>query len=131
MNNDSVELSLEQIKVLRELGKPYSGLAFAPDSGDGREINWFESKSATVWNRLDACVALETTIPLEVGREEMAVYLEWFNQREKHIENLNSLYGRPLVNSSQPQTSRTPAEEAIYKFLKLAQAFHFRADIKD
>lgn len=116
-------LNTNQIRVLRDLGKGYGqGLSFSNvhvSSVAGAQCDWHYDNSA--WQRLNDAVNIGC-IDIEVSREELVTYLDWYSKRERDHEELRQTFGTYKA-LSQP-------EKDLLTYLRLVQAFNYPEDIK-
>lgn len=116
-------LNSNQIRVLRDFGKGYGqGLSFTNvriSSSAGALCDWQTNTDA--WERLDAAANMGC-LDIEVSREELAAYLDWFDRSEKDQIELRSQFGiyKP----------RTETQQNLFIYLRLAQAFNYPEDVK-
>ena len=116
-------LKHNQILVLRAIGKAYghalsfSNVRISPTGG--ALCDWKISSEA--WDRLNT-VYQAGCADIEISREELNTYLDWFDRQEKDELEFRSLTGR--------YRPRTPPEQSLFVYLKLAQAFNYPQDMK-
>jgi len=116
-------LNTNQIRVLRNLGKGYGqGLSFTNvrvSSSAGALCDWHDTTK--IWERLNDAANMGC-VDIEVFREELIVYLDWFNRREQDQLELRQQFGvhNPLNQE----------QKDLFTYLKLVQAFNYPEDIK-
>jgi hypothetical protein len=116
-------LNPQQIRIMREIGKGYglalgfSNVRISPTGG--ALIDW--RLSSDTWNKLNDAFNVGC-VDIEISREELATYLDWFDNQEKDELEYRSQFGI--------YRKRTDAEKNLFMFLKLAQAFNYPQDIK-
>jgi len=116
-------INTQQVRVLRELGKSYGlGLNFSNiriSPTGGALCDW--QLNSDTWDKLNNAFNVGC-IDVEISREELITFLDWFDRLEKDDIEYRSQFG--IVRK------RTDAEKNLFMFLKLAQAFNYPQDIK-
>lgn len=116
-------INSNQIRILHQIGKGYGdSLAFSNvhiSSSGGALCDW--KTNAAAWNRLTHLYDIGCD-DVEISREELVAYLDWFDRREIDQEEFRSQFGN--------YTPRTEQQQSLFVYLKLAQAFNYPEDIK-
>lgn len=116
-------LTNTQLRLLQRIGKGYGeGLSFSNvriSSSAGALCDWHNPQQA--WDNLSNAINVGC-IDLEISREDLVSYLEWFDKRDKDREEFRRLIGVRQKN--------TEAEQSLFVFLKLVQAFNYPQDVK-
>lgn len=119
----SIVLKPNQIRALHGIGKGYGeGLSFSNvywSPVAGAQCTWHYTTD--VWDRLNSAYSVGN-IDMEISREELLTYLDWFDRREKDQLELCSQFG-----ISRPKTE---AQRNLFTYLKLAQTSNYPEDIK-